>query len=219
MGLPTALLIILIGAALMTFAFDAAARFRYMSFQQERMYLDHTLVTGYIEEVKGRISKYNSEKKHALKKDLSSGDVITMAEDLLLTEVPAISGVLPQYNLNLDIPIPERQQALTLRVYDVSYAAAQVAEGISSTALARMPPPIPLMRKVVGGHDGLKPGGDTEDPSVSKPGQGDYTGIEKSEREGSYLIRVELFNVVNGQKVRTRLLEEAFVQIASGDKD
>ena len=221
MGLPMALLIILIGAALMTFAFDAAARFRYMSFQQERMYLDHTLVTGYIEEAKGRISKYNSEKKKALRNDFDlEHNKITRPEDMVIVEIPAISGVLSHYNLSLDIPIPERQQALTLRVYNASYQAEQVADGLAPVTLARIPSPIPLVARILEGQPGLN-GDDSQQqtPDTYKPGGGGPRTDIMSEQLGSYLIRAELFNIVKGQRVRTRLLEEAFVQIASGDRD
>jgi hypothetical protein len=234
MALPLALVVILVGSLLVAATFSSTVQFRKTTEWQQEAYVEHMTVTDYVEEAKGRISDYNASVNEALHvPDIENEAVkVRSPRDLQITEVP---GGAPN-NLSLDVTLPGGRQAVTMRVYDVAYTADKVDSSISDAVLAQIPAPMLIFRKTSidtnfemdnAGEDGAKEvSGDNEYYYFGGSGGSgstfDAEDVEVRRRlslkqVGSYLVKVELFNVENGERKRKRLVEEAFFQISSPD--
>jgi hypothetical protein len=231
-ALPLALVIVIVGSMVVAFAFHATIQFRRTTEWQQEVYMEHTRVTDYVEEAKGRISAYNSATNEALHVANIENDAVKIQspQDLQITAVP---GGEPD-GLSLDMTLPGGRQAVTMRVYDVAYSSEKLASSIPDAVLAQIPAPMLVFRKAsmdtdldIGneGYDGSK---ETSGDSYFFAGSGGSgTTFEGQDVEitrrlslkqlGSYLVKVELFDVDGGERRRRRLVEEAFFQISSPD--
>jgi hypothetical protein len=227
-----ALIIVVVGSLLIAAVFSSTIQFSRLTEQQQETYMEHTRVTDYVEEAKGRISAYNSVTDEALHVPNIDNDAVKVQspQDLQITAVP---GGEPN-NLSLDVTLSGGRQAVTMRVYDVAYTADKLDSSISDDMLAQMPPPMLIFRKSsmdadldIGneGYDGSK---ETSGDSYFFAGSGGSgTTFEGQDVEitrrlslkqlGSYLVKVELFDVEGGERRRRHLVEEAFFQISSPD--
>jgi hypothetical protein len=194
--------------------------------------MEHTRVTDYVEEAKGRISAYNANINEALHVPGIEDDSVKFS-NLRELQITGIPGGAPN-NLSLDITLPGDHQAVTMRVYDVAYTADKLDSSIAPAVLAQMPSPMLVFRKssmdadlAIGneGYDGSK---ETSGDSYFFAGSGGSgTTFEAQDVEitrrlslkqlGSYLVKVELFDVEGGERRRRHLAEEAFFQISSPD--
>ncbi|MDR1379124.1 MAG: hypothetical protein LBJ36_08745 [Synergistaceae bacterium] len=232
MALPLALVIVLVGSTLIAFAFHATVQFRRNTERQQEVYMEHTRVTDYVEEAKGKISDYNAHTNEALHVPNIDNDAIKIhtPQDLQITGIPGdASG-----SLSLDVTLPEKRQAVTLRVYDVAYSAKKLDSSIPPAILAEIPAPMLVFRKssldadipmVNQGNDGSKEVSGDAYFFAGAGGSGNTFEGQDSEitrrlslkQLGSYLVKVELFDVDGGGRRRKHLVEEAFFQISSPD--
>jgi hypothetical protein len=229
MGLPTALVIVLVGAALITFAFTAASQFINLTAQQREAYVEHTRMTDVIEDVKGRISEYNYRKGEALHRPTIDYDHpydpnVSNDQDLLIPQIPALpasSDGFPgsaAYSLRRDISIPERQQLLTLKVYDVTYTAANIITPISADVLAQIPAPLVVLSSAdLDAGYLMESGRDVDVSSFWKINEETILNPVSWREFGAYLVRAELFDVSGGARQRIRLVDQAFFQVSSAD--
>ncbi|MDR2137165.1 MAG: hypothetical protein LBO68_02640, partial [Synergistaceae bacterium] len=149
-------------------------------------------------------------------------------KDLQITRIPGGASD----DLSLDITLPGGRQAVTMRVFDVAYTAEKLADTVvnSPALLAQIPPPMLVFRKSSmdteyeidsAGKDGSRESNYFAGTGGSTSSfQGDDILITKNlslKEVGSYLVKVELFDVAGGERKRRRLVEEAFFQISSPD--
>jgi hypothetical protein len=231
-ALPLALIIILVGSILIASAFSATVQFRTTTEWRQEAYVEHMRVTDYVEDAKGRISAYNAGVNEALHVPNIENDAVKVQSprDLQMTGGPGGAS----NNLSLDVTLPGGRQAVTMRVYDVAYAADKLASSIPPAVLAQIPPPMLVFRKSSmdtdfemenGGKDGSKEAsGDVYYFGGSGGSGNTFEGEDvlvtrrlSLKQLGSYLVKVELFDVNGGERRRRHLVEEAFFQISSPD--
>jgi hypothetical protein len=233
-ALPLALVVILTGSLLIAAAFGSTVQFRTTTERQQETYVEHMTVTDYVEEAKGRISDYNANVNEALHVPDIENDAVKVRSprDLQITAIP---GGAPG-NLSLDVTLPGGRQAVTMRVYDVAYTADKVDSSVPHAVLAEIPAPMLIFRKTSIGTNFEIENAATNGAKESDENNGYYyfggsggsdstfdaEDVEVRRRlslkqVGSYLVRVELFDVNNGERKRKRLVEEAFFQISSPD--
>lgn len=207
LALPMALVVVIIGSALIAFIFNAVVKFNFAAERQQKVYVELTTVRDYIEQAKGTISSLNSTNKEALHRE-NPDALVGSARDLQITG----------HNLSLDVPVPERRQAVTLQVFDVAYTQNELQPNLDPKILAAIPAPIVLLTE-----SSMEPKFEMENEgeveTTDIKGDATDTSIFKfdSRELGAYLIRVQLFDVVNRRRVRVRLAEEAFFQTSSPD--
>ena len=210
--LITALVIILLGAALSVGVFALANSMLTTDVVNRKGYEEQTEVVRYIELAKGFIVTRNIELASRDEPVLhgqggASNDyfVVHRLSDLQVCKPQAVGDVLSQ-----DVLLSARggERRLRLQVFDANYRVSD----IRFATTPEMPPSLsPLSRISGGGGDGdsYEDEGEGTDPS-RKSVSGDVVPMDYYKNYGAYMIRVEVYR--EGQSTPLRRTEEAFFQ-------
>ena len=210
--LITALVIILLGAALSVGVFALANSMLTTDVVNRKGYEEQTEVVRYIELAKGFIVTRNIELASRDEPVLhgqggASNDyfVVHRLSDLQVCKPQAVGDVLSQ-----DVLLSARggERRLRLQVFDANYRVSD----IRFATTPEMPPSLsPLSRISGGGGDGdsYEDEGEGMDPSRESV-SGDVVPLDYYKNYGAYMIRVEVYR--EGQSTPLRRTEEAFFQ-------
>lgn len=211
--LITALVIILLGAALSVGVFALANSMLTTDVVNRKGYEEQTEVVRYIELAKGFIVTRNIELASRDEPVLhgqggASNDyfVVRRLDDLQVCKPQAVGDVLSQ-----DVLLSARggERRLRLQVFDANYRVSD----IRFATTPEMPPSLsPLSRSSGGGGDGdsYEDEGEGTDSSTGAPPFGDVVPMDYYKNYGAYMIRVEVYR--EGQSTPLRRTEEAFFQ-------
>ena len=219
-GLPMALVVILIGTALIAFVFQASSSFMRISTRQQATYMDHTWAASYIEMAKGMITEYNIQQgllvpgtpgRVALqcqRREDSTYEAfrVNNLADLRIPEVPTIPpapGVpgMTGGTLSMDVFSPDNSKRLTLQVYDIaySYANLEATAGQAVTLMGDRDFPVPILLLDITGSDSSRRGQRrSHTPFTGDVYLPDYEATRTEinmNQVGVYLVRVRLFDL------------------------
>jgi len=210
--LITALVIILVGAALSVGVFALANSMLTTDVVNRKGYEEQTEVVRYIELAKGFIVTRNIELASRDEPVLhgrggASNDyfVVRRLDDLQVCMPQAVGDVLSQ-----DVPLSARggERRLRLQVFDANYRVSD----IRFATTPEMPPSLSPLSRISGGSgdgDSYEDEGEGTDPS-RKSVSGDVVPMDYYKNYGAYMIRVEVYR--EGQSTPLRRTEEAFFQ-------
>ena len=210
--LITALVIILVGAALSVGVFALANSMLTTDVVNRKGYEEQTEVVRYIELAKGFIVTRNIELASRDEPVLhgrggASNDyfVVRRLDDLQVCMPQAVGDVLSQ-----DVPLSARggERRLRLQVFDANYRVSD----IRFATTPEMPPSLSPLSRISGGSgdgDSYEDEGEGTDPS-RKSVSGDVVPMDYYKNYGAYMIRVEVYR--EGQDAPLRRTEEAFFQ-------
>ena len=210
--LITALVIILVGAALSVGVFALANSMLTTDVVNRKGYEEQTEVVRYIELAKGFIVTRNIELASRDEPVLhgrggASNDyfVVRRLDDLQVCMPQAVGDVLSQ-----DVPLSARggERRLRLQVFDANYRVSD----IRFATTPEMPPSLSPLSRISGGSgdgDSYEDEGEGTDPS-RKSVSGDVVPMDYYKNYGAYMIRVEVYR--EGQSTPLRRTEEAFLQ-------
>lgn len=210
--LITALVIILVGAALSVGIFALANSMLTTDVVNRKGYEEQTEVVRYIELAKGFIVTRNIELASRDEPVLhgrggASNDyfVVRRLDDLQVCMPQAVGDVLSQ-----DVPLSARggERRLRLQVFDANYRVSD----IRFATTPEMPPSLSPLSRISGGSgdgDSYEDEGEGTDPS-RKSVSGDVVPMDYYKNYGAYMIRVEVYR--EGQSTPLRRTEEAFFQ-------
>ena len=210
--LITALVIILLGAALSVGVFALANSMLTTDVVNRKGYEEQTEVVRYIELAKGFIVSRNIELASRDEPVLhgqggASNDyfVVRRLDDLQVCKPQAVGDVLSQ-----DVPLNARGggRRLRLQVFDANYRV----NDIRFATTPEMPPSLSPLSRIGGGSgdgDSYEDEGEGTDPS-KKSVSGDVVPLDYYKNYGAYMIRVEVYR--EGQSTPLRRTEEAFFQ-------
>ena len=212
-GLPLALVIVVVGSSLMALIFGMSTRFSETSTWQRMIYRDQVLVSSYIEKAKGEISakiETDVEAFHPLPGDEwnAGSEKIGSLRDLQVFIKGPTAADEP-----LSIDTLEGARRVVMRVYDLTYDVTWISDDISPTERLRLPSPLAIVDDVKEIVNTIDVDGERDDGSVKDP-ETDISYLKPDRKTiGAYLIRVGLFDPDRGVLVRTT--EEAFFQLTS----
>lgn len=210
--LITALVIILLGAALSVGVFALANSMLTTDVVNRKGYEEQTEVVRYIELAKGFIVTRNIELVSRDEPVLhgqggASNDyfVVRRLDDLQVCKPQAVGDVLSQ-----DVLLSARggERRLRLQVFDANYRVSD----IRFATTPEMPPSLSPLSRISGGSgdgDSYEDEGEGTDPS-RKSVSGDVVPMDYYKNYGAYMIRVEVYR--EGQSTPLRRTEEAFFQ-------
>lgn len=210
--LITALVIILVGAALSVGVFALANSMLTTDVVNRKGYEEQTEVVRYIELAKGFIVTRNIELASRDEPVLhgqggASNDyfVVRRLDDLQVCKPQAVGDVLSQ-----DVLLSARggERRLRLQVFDANYRVSD----IRFATTPEMPPSLSPLSRISGGSgdgDSYEDEGEGTDPS-RKSVSGDVVPMDYYKNYGAYMIRVEVYR--EGQSTPLRRTEEAFFQ-------
>ena len=210
--LITALVIILLGAALSVGVFALANSMLTTDVVNRKGYEEQTEVVRYIELAKGFIVTRNIELASRDEPVLhgqggASNDyfVVRRLDDLQVCKPQAVGDVLSQ-----DVLLSARggERRLRLQVFDANYRVSD----IRFATTPEMPPSLSPLSRISGGSgdgDSYEDEGEGTDPS-RKSVSGDVVPMDYYKNYGAYMIRVEVYR--EGQDAPLRRTEEAFFQ-------
>ncbi|WP_299075835.1 hypothetical protein [uncultured Fretibacterium sp.] len=210
--LITALVIILLGAALSVGVFALANSMLTTDVVNRKGYEEQTEVVRYIELAKGFIVTRNIELASRDEPVLhgqggASNDyfVVRRLDDLQVCKPQAVGDVLSQ-----DVLLSARggERRLRLQVFDANYRVSD----IRFATTPEMPPSLSPLSRISGGSgdgDSYEDEGEGTDPS-RKSVSGDVVPMDYYKNYGAYMIRVEVYR--EGQSTPLRRTEEAFFQ-------
>lgn len=210
--LITALVIILLGAALSVGVFALANSMLTTDVVYRKGYEEQTEVVRYIELAKGFIVTRNIELASRDEPVLhgqggASNDyfVVRRLDDLQVCKPQAVGDVLSQ-----DVLLSARggERRLRLQVFDANYRVSD----IRFATTPEMPPSLSPLSRISGGSgdgDSYEDEGEGTDPS-RKSVSGDVVPMDYYKNYGAYMIRVEVYR--EGQSTPLRRTEEAFFQ-------
>ena len=217
LALVTVLLIAMFGAIVIASIFEISTRFIREDSVFRETYRDQVTATGFVEQVKGRISAWVAENELALHantnlsnpndgttlSDWENGTVnIDKLDDLEVTLIDGGENVL-----NFDTTVNGRRAEV--RTYDLTYRSANVDSRMSEEDLALLPAPLELA-SVIGGatSTGVEGESETDDQIGGSGGSGTTLALRFV---GAYLVRVRIFHA-DGRLARTT--EESFFILA-----
>ena len=210
--LITALVIILLGAALSVGVFALANSMLTTDVVNRKGYEEQTEVVRYIELAKGFIVTRNIELASRDEPVLhgqggASNDyfVVRRLDDLQVCKPQAVGDVLSQ-----DVLLSARggERRLRLQVFDANYRVSD----IRFATTPEMPPSLSPLSRISGGSgdgDSYEDEGEGTDPS-RKSVSGDVVPMDYYKNYGAYMIRVVVYR--EGQSTPLRRTEEAFFQ-------
>lgn len=209
--MPTVLLIALFGALLIATIFEIATRFGRENILFRNTYGDQVEATGYIERAKGLLAHKIAEDEeaiHPVSGDAWDAGVIISGLDDLEVRLNSGGGNDPLIVDNVAIA---NGRTLSMRVYDLTYSAANVNPTLTEAELVKLPAPLELasLASVSSstGFDGV--GSTGEDPGSGSAGSSS-AGFSLKDI-GAYLVRVQIRDH-DGKLARTT--EQAFFILA-----
>ena len=204
-ALIMALVVVVVGGALVAVTFDVIMRYAWFSPQEAVAFVDHTVMIDAIQAAKAHIVHTNN----------TSGAVmhaqgLRNLHDGWITPNPLLwlDGL---FIYSADIPLGGGiggggRQRVTLAVYDMLFDPGWISPDALRTQ--DIPPIFNMVGETMGG--GMTPEGDPTDQSIYYDDRGMGGEYLDPELYGAYLIRAQLYDHRN---VLIRTAEEAFVQI------
>jgi hypothetical protein len=222
-ALVTVLLIAMFGAIIVASIFEISTRFGRENTVFRETYSDQVITTGFVEQVKGRISAWVADNDLALHANTNlanpndsatlseweNGIEVTSLDDLRVMLMDSGNDVL-----NFDTIVAGRR--VEVRTYDLTYRSANIATSMSEEDIALLPAPLELASVIEGGAStGVDPESETDEIG-SGPGSSGTTLALRF--VGAYLVRVQIFHTdgrlveMSGRLARTT--EESFFILA-----
>ena len=213
-ALPTILLIAMFGAIVVAAIFEISTRFGREDSVFRETYRDQVIATGFVEQVKGRLSAWVAANDLALHADTDldaweSGIEITSLDDLRVELMDGGSDVL-----NFDTTVNGRR--VEVRTYDLTYRSANVSSSMTEEEIAQLPAPLELASVILGGSStGVEEESESDEHIGSSGGSGTTLALRFV---GAYLVRVRIFHTdrrlvqLSGRLARTT--EESFFILA-----
>jgi hypothetical protein len=222
-GLVMALAIVVVGTALIAAMFNLSSVFARATTWQRRGYTEHVSMSGYVEKAKGFIVELNKGRESEGLPVLHGANVsldteIYAVTDLQLTQTE--NGIANALSLDIPLSTPNGSKRLVMRVYDANYKPEQIKIA-SWEGKQDLPPSLKLDGSAGGNGSNTEVDGEFEDPSgTGQPLSPEAVNLSAQQYRdyGAYVVRLELYNVLNGGKrVLERDIEEGFFQAINQD--
>lgn len=227
-ALLVALVVVLVGGALIAVMFDMSVNFSRSMTWHQRAYREHLDVTDYIEGAKGWLTATSLAVGVAVhpgtpstliagetRPNIAPGDL----RDNNMQEITSVNAlVFKDADLSVDRTVSG--QRLIMRVYDMNYRYKQLSDALkaSADAMMEMPPPLSLLEQTVQAMEVMRNDGNASDPTGYKSSDSEEISAQLFRQYGAYLVRVQLFNLEpDGRQNLARWAEEAFFVFVSGD--
>ncbi len=215
-ALVLALVVVLVGGALIALIFEMTVRFGFTSLRQGTTYSDHLEVTGYIESAKGFIADTNVNNDQVM-----HPKGYTNIETTLITSLDMLMFDQAELSVDRVFAGSKGRQRVVMRVFDANYRANRVREPLllNSVDMAQMPPPLSLAEAGASMDQYITNVGNSHTPTTGGQAIDDNEVWKRFFKYyGAYLIRVELYDIdESGTQNLTRKVEEAFFQVISQD--
>ncbi len=217
MALPMALLIVIIGSALIAAMFELSSVFSRTAVIQRESYVDHITITDYLERAKGFLVNLNYQRHltgqsvmHGPGNAALSADLHSLA-DLQLTQ----DEVWEVLSVDHVVVTKNGRQRVVMQVFDVNYDPERIRMPLIADLdqLERLPPSLMLVIAEDTGLGIWGTGGFSSGRSAPPPVNLNDVLSESFERYGAYFIRVQLFDASrNGRETPSHEVEETFFQ-------
>jgi hypothetical protein len=204
MALVMALVIVLLGSALISAMFDLSSAFtKTMSFER-RGYVEHVAMTDYLEKAKGFIINTNNGRGLA---GVLHGPGVTLSDDI--TSLADLQLTQAELSVDMTVQLGNGARRLVLRTYDANYRPSRV--NISDWANKKdFPPSLKLdFNSIENGADLELGGTDVSNPDIEAWRQSQSQAYRDY---GAYVVRVELYHNNGGRELLERDIEEGFFQ-------
>ena len=225
-GLPLALLIVLVGAGLVTMMVGMSQLFARDSVRQREMYIDHLQLVGYMEKAKGTLAELMRVRGRPLHPDnwyigSNPSNELRIGEDLNIESMQELEINLAHLaDIVRSADISGGAQTIVTRIYDMAYHPDDLDEEIFSNPHHEDLPASMLQMAISGGAGNIE----SEDDGVREGDPSVWAGGEKftidpwdiRQMFGAYVVQVALFDKLpngNWAATPTKMLEEAFFQL------
>ena len=222
-ALPMALVIVIVGTVLSALILDMGYSFLFSMQDQESVYMDHIIVSDYVEAAKGWLAQHNVENgfvQHALRRPNPDIPVQSIF-DLLLDDPP--DTPLTDRLLSFDREALYRkgnvERRVTVNVFDAHYYKEDLNPALLNDAeqMRLMPPPINVVASPTNTAGSFKDIGDGADATKGFSYDKENSRYSWS-KYGAYVIRVQLYDVdKSGKRVLKRFVDEGFYQVLPPD--
>jgi len=216
MVLEMALIIVLVGSLLIAAMFDLSTQFTQSMTLYRSGYAEHVALTDYLEKAKGFIVQLNTQRE-AANADVLHGPgvsldvVINSLSDLQLTQ--AANGVGAALSVDRVVLLGNGRKRVVMRVFDANYNPHWVTSADVDWSVRKEFPPSLML-------DVSSALGSSWDGVFITPGQPDTDKWRRVKEYlaqmyrdyGAYVVRVQLYDIRDGNEILEREVEEGFFQ-------
>jgi hypothetical protein len=212
MALAMALVIVLLGSALVAAMFDLSSAFSQSMTFERRGYAEHVALTDYLEKAKGFIVDFNRQRE-ALGQPVLHGPEVSLDADVKITSLAGLQltqdDVAAALSVDTVLLLGNGRRRLVMRTYDANYYPSRV-DIDDWEEKKNFPPSLKLNRDPENNASNQQK--DSDNPRNETPEH--WTPLQEQEYRdyGAYVIRVELLRDHNGTELLERDIEEGFFQ-------